>query len=177
MKLATIRDAGDRQRVVLVDSGKSSVFDLKTAAQRDKLDQGEFDSMLNLIDQGARGLDLARRLFQRRELESDLWTPLAAAKLLAPLPVPRQMRDGMTFPLHIQQAGRGAQRIAAKDDLEKLAALDKQPLPELPAIYRLQPFYYITNRFTVSGPDEVINWPRYSNVMDYELEFGIVIVF
>ncbi len=174
MKLATIRDAGDRQRVVLVDSGKSSVFDLKTAAQRDKLDQGEFDSMLNLIDQGARGLDLARRLFQRRELESDLWTPLAAAKLLAPLPVPRQMRDGMTFPLHIQQAGRGAQRIAAKDDLEKLAALDKQPLPELPAIYRLQPFYYITNRFTVSGPDEVINWPRYSKVMDYELEFGIV---
>lgn len=174
MKLATVLDADERQKVVLVDVHKSALFDLKMAAQRDKLDQAEFDSMLNLIDQGERGLDLARRLFQRRELESDLWSPLAGAKLLAPLPCPRQMRDGMSFPLHIRQAGRGSRRLMLANDPKKLAAYDREPLPELPAIYRTQPFYYITNRFTVSGPDETIHWPRYSKVMDYELEFGIV---
>lgn len=173
MRLATIENAAGDQHVVLIDRDGKNAFNIATAAHRDGGTGKEFVSMLALMDEGERGLDLARRLFQRRERESDLWTPLSEVKLLAPVPQPRQMRDGMTFPLHIQQAGRGAQRIAAAGDAEKLAALDKEPLPELPAIYRQQPFYYITNRFTVAGPDETINWPRYSRVMDYELEFGI----
>jgi 2-keto-4-pentenoate hydratase/2-oxohepta-3-ene-1,7-dioic acid hydratase in catechol pathway len=44
----------------------------------------------------------------------------------------------------------------------------------LPAIYRQQPIYYITNRFSVKGTNTTVKWPRYSKVMDYELEFGII---
>jgi 2-keto-4-pentenoate hydratase/2-oxohepta-3-ene-1,7-dioic acid hydratase in catechol pathway len=35
------------------------------------------------------------------------------------------------------------------------------------------PIYYITNRLIVRGPGATIRWPRYSKMMDYELEFGV----
>jgi 2-keto-4-pentenoate hydratase/2-oxohepta-3-ene-1,7-dioic acid hydratase in catechol pathway len=49
-----------------------------------------------------------------------------------------------------------------------------QPLEELAPVYREVPIYYITNRFTVVGPGATVAWPRYSKVMDYELEVGVV---
>jgi len=50
----------------------------------------------------------------------------------------------------------------------------QEPLEELPAVYRDLPIYYITNRFTVVGPGATVQWPRYSKLMDYELEVGVV---
>jgi len=44
----------------------------------------------------------------------------------------------------------------------------------LPEVYGRQPIYYITNRFSVRGTNTTVKWPRYSQVMDYELEFGII---
>jgi 2-keto-4-pentenoate hydratase/2-oxohepta-3-ene-1,7-dioic acid hydratase in catechol pathway len=44
----------------------------------------------------------------------------------------------------------------------------------LPEVYRKQPVYYITNRFSVRGTNTTVKWPRYSKVMDCELEFGII---
>jgi 2-keto-4-pentenoate hydratase/2-oxohepta-3-ene-1,7-dioic acid hydratase in catechol pathway len=86
------------------------------------------------------------------------------------------MRDGMSFPLHIRQAPRGQLKLAARanNDIAELERLNAEPLPELPEVYRRQPIYYITNRFSVRGTDTTVKWPRYSRVMDYELEFGIV---
>ena len=49
-----------------------------------------------------------------------------------------------------------------------------EPLGDLPAVYRELPIYYITNRLTVVGPGATIRWPRYSRVMDYELEVAVV---
>ena len=173
MKLATVEDAGGRQRIVSVDTAGGRGFGIAQAARRHGAEALAFGSMLALIDAGHRGLDGVSELLAKRGGEEDLWTPMSQLKLRAPVPEPRQMRDGMSFALHIRQAGRGAQKIAAAGNLEKLAELEAAPLPELPAIYRMQPFYYITNRFTVSGPDDTIYWPRYSKVMDYELEFGV----
>ena len=48
------------------------------------------------------------------------------------------------------------------------------PLGELPAVYRQIPIYYITNRQTVVGPGATVRWPRYSQVMDYELEVAAI---
>jgi 2-keto-4-pentenoate hydratase/2-oxohepta-3-ene-1,7-dioic acid hydratase in catechol pathway len=58
--------------------------------------------------------------------------------------------------------------------MAELARLDAEPLGELPEIYRKQPIYYITNRFSVRGTNTTVKWPRYNQVMDYELEFGII---
>lgn len=173
MRLATMQTTQGEGRVVIVDPQGTRVFDIAAAARREGGDGHAFRSMLALMDEGDRALELARGLLQRRGEDADLWTGMAHVTLLPPVPEPRQMRDGMSFPLHILQAGRGAQKIAAANDAARLAELEAMPLPELPAIYRQCPFYYITNRFTVAGPDQTIHWPRYSAVMDYELEFGI----
>jgi 2-keto-4-pentenoate hydratase/2-oxohepta-3-ene-1,7-dioic acid hydratase in catechol pathway len=58
--------------------------------------------------------------------------------------------------------------------MAELARIEAEPLGELPDVYRKQPIFYITNRFSVSGTRTTVKWPRYSRVMDYELEFGIV---
>jgi 2-keto-4-pentenoate hydratase/2-oxohepta-3-ene-1,7-dioic acid hydratase in catechol pathway len=132
--------------------------------------------MLSLIDADEAGLDAARALLESRGAESDLWIDLAAAKLLAPLPEPRQIRDAMSFALHIRQSGRGARAIQARraNGDEGFKAVMQEPLEDLPPVYRELPIYYITNRFTVVGNGTTVHWPRYSEVMDYELEVAIV---
>src|ERR1700676_5291228 len=98
------------------------------------------------------------------------------ADILAPVPEPRQMRDGMSFPMHILQAPRGQLKLEAraKNDMAELARLNAEPLGVLPEIYRKQPIYYITNRFSVRGTNTTVQWPRYSKTMDYELELGVI---
>jgi 2-keto-4-pentenoate hydratase/2-oxohepta-3-ene-1,7-dioic acid hydratase in catechol pathway len=115
-------------------------------------------------------------LFDKSAGDKNLSVDVAAVEILAPVPEPRQMRDGMSFPLHILQAPRGQLKLAAraKNDIAELARIEAEPLGELPEVYRKQPIYYITNRFSVRGTNTTVKWPRYSKVMDYELEFGVI---
>jgi 2-keto-4-pentenoate hydratase/2-oxohepta-3-ene-1,7-dioic acid hydratase in catechol pathway len=175
MKLATFRSGG-REKIGIVHRDNSRLFDLATAAERGgKYDQA-FASMLSLIDAGPAALDRAGKLFDKSGKDDSLSVDVAGAEVLAPVPEPRQMRDGMSFPLHILQAPRGLLKIAARanNDMAELARLDAEPLGELPEVYRKQPIYYITNRFSVRGTDTTVKWPRYSQTMDYELEFGVI---
>jgi 2-keto-4-pentenoate hydratase/2-oxohepta-3-ene-1,7-dioic acid hydratase in catechol pathway len=178
VKLATFRAGGQQDgqaRVGIVYANDIKLFDLASAAARDGGNPA-FDSMLALIDAGEGALDTARALFEKHGSDASLSMNVAGTDILAPLPEPRQMRDGMSFPLHIRQSPRGQLKLAAraKGDMEELARLEAEPLGELPEVYRRQPIYYITNRFSVRGTNTTVKWPRYSKVMDYELEFGIV---
>jgi 2-keto-4-pentenoate hydratase/2-oxohepta-3-ene-1,7-dioic acid hydratase in catechol pathway len=175
VKLATYQ-AERSANIGVVDAEAGRLFDLATAAKRADVDVSPFRSMLSLIDADEAGLDAARALVERRGAETDLWIDLAAAKLLSPLPEPRQMRDAMSFALHILQSGRGARAIQARraKGPEAFKAVMQEPLEDLPAVYRELPIYYITNRFTVVGTGTTVHWPRYSEVMDYELEVAIV---
>ncbi|HEU0222146.1 MAG TPA: fumarylacetoacetate hydrolase family protein [Paracoccaceae bacterium] len=65
------------------------------------------------------------------------------------------------------------QRLAAA--LRGEPVPDLAPTPDVPPVYRAQPIYYVTNRFSVVGPEVEVTWPRYSRVMDYELEIAAVI--
>jgi len=175
LKLATFR-RGAAARIGIIHAGDARVFDVAAAAERDGAVNPAFTSMLALIDADDAGMAATRDLQARRGGESDLSFALGEVELLAPLPRPRQMRDGMSFALHIRQAGRGAQALSAKREGGE-AAFNKVmagPLGELAPVYRQVPIYYLTNRMIVRGPDAVIAWPRYSKVMDYELELGIV---
>jgi len=175
VKLATYR-LNDKESVAIVHNGDASLFDLATASSRAGNANPAFSSMIALIDGGDAMLDQARALFDRYGSDMDLSTAVSGAEILAPLPEPRQMRDGMSFPLHIRQSPRGQLKLKARAEGDKaeLARLEAEPLPELPEIYRKQPIYYITNRFSVKGTNTTVKWPRYSKVMDYELEFGII---
>ena len=175
MKLATFRSGG-HDKIGLVHDGDRQIFDLAAAAARSGTANPAFASMLALIDAGESALDTARNLFDRHGKDADLSVAVNGTDILAPLPEPRQMRDGMSFPIHILQAPRGQRKLAAraKNDMEELARIEAEPLGELPEVYRKQPIYYITNRFSVRGTNTTVKWPRYSKVMDYELEFGII---
>jgi 2-keto-4-pentenoate hydratase/2-oxohepta-3-ene-1,7-dioic acid hydratase in catechol pathway len=175
VKLATFRSGG-LEKIGIVHANDSRLFDLAAASDRTGRSAPAFVSMLALIDAGPAGLDQSRALFDDLGNDETLSLDVAAAEILAPIPEPRQMRDGMSFPLHILQAPRGQRKLVAraKNDMAELARIDAEPLGELPEVYRKQPIYYITNRFSVRGTNTTVKWPRYSRVMDYELEFGIV---
>ena len=170
MKLATYEfDA--RTRIGVVDTARGAVLDLAAAAAAVGWDPAPFASMLALIEADDMALDLAREL----AAGDGHWTPLASVRLLAPLQ-PLQMRDAMSFETHIRQSGRGGRAIGARAQggeaaFQAVMAEATEPLAE---VYRQMPIYYITNRMIIAGPETTVTWPRYSKVMDYELEVAIV---
>ncbi|MET3845984.1 fumarylacetoacetate hydrolase family protein [Bradyrhizobium sp. OAE829] len=175
MKLATFKSGG-QEKVGIVHAGDGKLFDLAAAASRNGAANPAFASMLALIDAGEGALEQASAVFDKHGKDETLSVSAATAEILAPIPEPRQMRDGMSFPLHILQAPRGQLKLAARarNDMAELARIEAEPLGELPEVYRKQPIYYITNRFSVRGTNTTVKWPRYSQVMDYECEFGII---
>jgi 2-keto-4-pentenoate hydratase/2-oxohepta-3-ene-1,7-dioic acid hydratase in catechol pathway len=169
MKLATYRSAAGERIGALTADGSHLVNLAEAGAGRSPI---ALASMLGLIEGGEAALDVAREAAATAERSGDHIVPLDGVKLLAPIPVPPQIRDFSVFPDHIRQAPTGMRKLAA--------ALQGQPVPDVPAgevpsVYRQQPIYYITNRFSVIGPDETVRWPRYSNYMDFELEMAAVI--
>jgi len=175
MKLATYRFE-DQIKVGLVYAQDRWLFDLDSASRRAGKADPAYASMLALVDRGHSALERASSLFDQYAKDEDLSVAVDEAQILAPLPEPRQMRDGMLFPRHIVQSPIGHLKLKARKagNMDELARLQAAPLPELPEIYRKQPIYYITNRFSVRGTNTTVKWPRYSQLMDYELEFGIV---
>jgi 2-keto-4-pentenoate hydratase/2-oxohepta-3-ene-1,7-dioic acid hydratase in catechol pathway len=124
-----------------------------------------FRSMLDLIDAGPVGLERAREAERRGSVRHGI----DQVQLRAPLPEPRQMRDFLSFEKHLRQA-------RANRHLLGIAGMPSDPAKvELPEVWYRQPIYYKCNRFSVVGTGTDVVWPRYSSVMDYELEFGCVI--
>lgn len=168
MKLATFTTDGGAAHVGAVHDGDRQLLDLTEASKGD----ARFSSMLALIDGGDAALAEARRLLAAHGTDAAFNRAVVDVGILSPLPEPRQMRDGMSYETHIRQSGRGMRHLMSGGDMSKVG---EQELPPLSDVYRQLPIYYITNRMIVRGQDSTIVWPRYSRVMDYELEFGIVI--
>jgi 2-keto-4-pentenoate hydratase/2-oxohepta-3-ene-1,7-dioic acid hydratase in catechol pathway len=156
-----------RERVGAIAETLGMVVDL-SAATADAP-----QSMLALIEGGERALDQARTQYERCVTAGDFLTPLGKVSLRAPLPVPAQIRDFMSFPTHIRQAPVGMKKLAARLASEPIPEF--APRPDVPAIYVQQPAFYFSNRFSVVGHDEEINWPSHSNYMDFELEVAAII--
>src|SRR5262249_21252614 len=139
---------------------RGAVLDLAAAARASgRPPDGAFADMLALIDAGEAGVAEARRLAAAWPRAAEI--PLAGLRLLAPL-LPRQMRDCLVFEGHLKNGM--AQR-------EKRTGV-KESIPD---VWYRQPIYYKCNRFSVAGPDTTVVWPRYSQVMDFELELACVI--
>jgi 2-keto-4-pentenoate hydratase/2-oxohepta-3-ene-1,7-dioic acid hydratase in catechol pathway len=124
-----------------------------------------FPSMLAIIRGGDEALAKARELHAKAEIR----VPLADATLHAPVPVPEQIRDSMLFEKHVQQA---MERIACIRKPLLGPLMVKLGMIKVPATWYKIPIYYKSNRFSVNGPNGIVQWPRYSQVMDFELEFG-----
>src|SRR4051812_42382694 len=94
VKLATFR-AGGIEKVGVVHGNDMRLFDLAAAAVRAGKGNPAFASMLALIDAGPAALDQVRAVFERHGHDKTLSLEVTGAEILAPVPEPRQMRDGM----------------------------------------------------------------------------------
>ncbi|MCW5772051.1 MAG: fumarylacetoacetate hydrolase family protein [Rhodospirillaceae bacterium] len=180
MKLVTFRGADGAERIGAALAGGTSIVDL---AKGDALLGGEarwFGDMLALIDGGEAALDRAREI-ERSVAGRGMAEALQASSavtLLAPVPVPRQMRDCLSFEKHLVQArAQRFRKLAAQSPDPDAAWRQFQDSGQMaiPQIWYDQPIYYKQNRFSVVGTGTDVLWPRYSKVMDYELEFGVFI--
>lgn len=156
-------------------NGDREIVDLKAAADRmPDLPQGCCDTMLALIDAGADVWDRVRVLVAQGH------GPLvatSAVELRAPLPRPRQIRDFVGFEEHLVNSLRNAKNVRlsqARSDEER-AAIGQSNAFEIPAIWYDSPVYYTASHLCVGAPETQIDWPAYSTIMDYELEFAAVI--
>ncbi|MEK7834912.1 MAG: fumarylacetoacetate hydrolase family protein, partial [Pseudomonadota bacterium] len=160
MKLVTFELHGGARHIGALLAGGQTLVDF-TASDR----APHLGDMLALMDGGETALAQARELVARPRVVRKL----AEVKLLAPVPEPRQMRDFLIFEQHIRQARATRNRLAADGQPTDPAQI------KLPRVWYEEPIYYKCNRFAVIGHGEDICWPSFSKMMDYELEFGIVL--
>lgn len=136
--------------------GEREIADFTAAS-----DAPHFGDMLALIHGGPAALAQARALLERpctvRALET--------VRLLAPVPVPEQMYDCLTFEKHLLQARANKHLVLG----EKAGSMPGA----IGAVFRDIPVYYKPNRFSVIGTGVDIRRPRYCQWLDYELEFGV----
>src|ERR1043165_4410186 len=101
MKLATFDAGTGVERIGAVIDNDSAMVDLQAAHEaRYGKPTTVLSSMRALIESGDHGLELASTL-SARPVRSQ---PLASVRLLAPVPVPAQIRDCLCFELHLKQA-------------------------------------------------------------------------
>ena len=109
-----------------------------------------FDSMLELIHAGEKGLDAVRNTPRENLL------PLSEVRLHAPIPRPPTLRDFYAFEQHVRTANQNRDR-------------------EVPENWYKFPVFYFTNPNSIFGPGEEIPYPPYTQALDYELEIAAVI--
>ena len=158
MKLVTFVEAENASEAsigVVCDGGAIALLDPALSPA--------FQDMLALIDAGEEGLAAARAATpnSRRFAQGDL-------RLLAPLPRPRQMRDALSFELHLRQA-RSNRHLFGQPGTRDPQQVD------VPQAWYDQPVYYKCNRFSVVGHEAEVRWPKGETRLDYELELGLVI--
>ncbi|MDE2039411.1 MAG: fumarylacetoacetate hydrolase family protein [Elusimicrobia bacterium] len=120
--------------------------------------------MLAFLDGGSEALEAAREALEdvrRGRLEAGsrgerLVYKEDEARLLAPLPRPRALRDFFAFEEHALQ---GAKRRGE---------------PLAPQWYD-QPVYYKGNHREIYGPGDTVPWPSYTRRFDFEFEIGCVV--
>lgn len=175
MKLVTYDRKGKPRAGALVD-GDRKIVDLAEAHKEAfGKSYAAFKSVQHLIEAGDEGLERARETVKKGRKGA---FSKKDVRLLAPVPVPIQMRDCLCFELHLKQSFAAARRVRANATPDPEAAMkefEQTGVLSIPKIFYEQPIYYKANRFSVIGTDQDVLWPSYSRLMDFELEFGFYV--
>mgnify|MGYP006419532397 CR=1 FL=1 len=168
MKLVTFLTADGIERIGALNSEETKVFDLAAADN-----QPYFASMLHLMEGGETALGRAREILSASNPEAGL--DAAAITLCTPVPLPPQIRDFLCFEEHLINGYnmlRKKKAEAEPDPVEALARFEREGVFAIPDIWYEQPVYYKPSRFGVIGTGEEVSWPPFSELLDYEMEFG-----
>ena len=115
MKLATFIDPSQHTVIGAVDTASHTVLALQAAHhQRKGSDSPHLVDMLALMDGGEAALAVAREIERLGAGAGPHRHALASVKLLAPVPVPRQIRDFNNAEDHMRNAPAGMQMLVAR---------------------------------------------------------------
>jgi len=160
MKLATIEHDG-KQCIGVVDTAAGTVTGLQAAHRKlQGADSPYFGDMVALIEGGKPATELAAKIASLAPKEAVL--PLASIRLLAPIPVPPQLRDFFAFEQHFKNVNAMAAKLFGST-------------PDIPPVWYEFPLYTKCNRYSVVGTGTDVKRPRYAKVLDFELELACVL--
>jgi 2-keto-4-pentenoate hydratase/2-oxohepta-3-ene-1,7-dioic acid hydratase in catechol pathway len=155
MRLVTFTVGTTPSRTGALIDGDRQVLDLQAAYGRTYHGSSpQLASMLHIIEAGDEALDIISQLLEAAH--PSVCFSAKETKLLAPVPVPPQMRDFLCFEKHLTQAFK---------------AIGKTP----PQTWYERPIFYHPSRFSVCGTETDVPWPAYTKMLDFELEFGCYI--
>ncbi len=144
---------GDEKPVDLIEAW-DDVTGTRLQPERDHF----LASTLGLIEAGpevwSEVSDVARAASGLDDLTVDFEDPIN--RLLCPMNLIASLRDFLAFESHVKL---GAERRNA----------------EVPPYWYEAPVCYKGNRRATLGPDEVCNWPRYTDHLDFELEMAMIV--
>jgi 2-keto-4-pentenoate hydratase/2-oxohepta-3-ene-1,7-dioic acid hydratase in catechol pathway len=177
MKLVTFSVGGGKLRAGALIAGGLQVLDLVSAAEAaGDGPTDHYSSVLSLIEAGDDAFERAKEFVSKPASSATIQRD--GARLHAPLQPPPQMRDCLCFEQHLIDAFKELRRVRASSSSDPAAAMremEAKNILGIPEVFYEQPIYYKANRFSVIGTDEDVIWPHYSNVLDFELEFGCYI--
>jgi 2-keto-4-pentenoate hydratase/2-oxohepta-3-ene-1,7-dioic acid hydratase in catechol pathway len=174
MRLVTFLASGAERLGALVSENRQIV---DFAGAHDGGDPA-FASMQAFIAEGEDALYRARNIIADARRTGRGLIDRVAVRLLAPLPLPAQMRDFLCFEKHLLQSFarlRQVRAAAAPDPEKALREMEAQGTFSVPKVWYERPSFYKPSRFAVCGTDQDVAWPAYSQTIDYELEFACVI--
>jgi 2-keto-4-pentenoate hydratase/2-oxohepta-3-ene-1,7-dioic acid hydratase in catechol pathway len=163
MRLVTFTRQGGPATLGALADGDATVIDLGNARGAGPA----LASMRDLMAAGPEGLDHAREVCAQAQVR----LTRDEVRLVAPVPVPAQIRDFLCFEEHMLNSFAAARAmVVAATGVPPDADLEARF--QIPPVWYQQPIYYKGNRFSCIGPDADIVWPAYAEHLDYELEIG-----
>src|ERR1700678_3481959 len=158
MRLVTFAASGRERLGALIENDRK-IVDFIAAHEGA---EPAFQSMQALIEGGAAALDRAREIVAAGQKSGRGVIDTASVKLLAPLPLPPQLRDFLCFEKHLIQAFTKILRIraaSAPDPEQALLDWEKQGAFKPPKIWYERPSFYQPRRFAVRGTHQEVPWP------------------
>ena len=164
VKLATFVVDGSTRIGACIGTSDNLVDLAQAHADRTGRAEASLRSMTALIAAGEQGLDYAREAIDQPSDRSI--HALSAVRLIAPLQ-PVALRCCSVFDDHHRAAGRALQ--------EKRGIMVAESDIEVPPLFRAIPAYCKGNHLNIIGPDDVVEWPRFGDELDFELELAAIV--
>jgi len=187
MKLCTfVRPGGGALRSGLVLDGR--VYDLAGLVKEfgrevPLVANCDYSYVLGILRTGRSAFESIKRLqdvlVRDKDRGFEFSFPEEETKLLAPVPKPNSIRDFMVFEKHLINATHtvASKKFPPAAWLSKLMySATGRPLLKPPKAWYELPAYYKGAPDTVIGHGDPIIWPPYTEMLDYELEFGMYLM-
>lgn len=174
MKLASYHQQGGI-RLGALCSDHSRLLDLAAASHALR---GEvppvFSTMLALIEGGPAALDLARATMEAAEDQNPAgcFQAVEGTRFAPPLMPPRVLCFSV-YEGHMKQAFQSVLTLKAGKAVSGM--VKGLGLLKMPKRFYQRPLYYKGNNLSVSGHEDEVIWPRWTQMLDYEMELGVVL--